>query len=84
VARTARHFGHARPTVYRWLGRFDRVCRETLEDRSSPEITKAEATLEGLRPALLAWETTCDSFRPHQAVGYLAPAERLALIGIDA
>jgi transposase InsO family protein len=35
VARTARHFGYSRPTVYRWLARFDRTRLETLEDHSS-------------------------------------------------
>lgn len=35
VSRTARHFGYSRPTVYRWLDRFDRSRLETLEDRSS-------------------------------------------------
>jgi putative transposase len=35
VSRTARHFGVARPTVYRWLRRFDRFRLESLEDRSS-------------------------------------------------
>ena len=35
VSRTARHFGVSRPTVYRWLGRFDRFRLETLEDRAS-------------------------------------------------
>ncbi len=35
VARTARHFGYSRPTVYRWLARFERTRLETLEDRSS-------------------------------------------------
>jgi transposase InsO family protein len=35
VSRTARHFGYARPTVYRWLARYDRTRLETLEDRSS-------------------------------------------------
>lgn len=35
VSRTARHFGYARPTVYRWLARFERDRLETLEDRSS-------------------------------------------------
>jgi len=35
VSLTARHFGVGRPTVYRWLGRFDRFHLETLEDRSS-------------------------------------------------
>jgi transposase InsO family protein len=35
VSRTARHFGYSRPTVYRWLARYDRFHLETLEDRSS-------------------------------------------------
>jgi len=35
VSRTARHFGYSRPTVYRWLRRFERDRLETLEDRSS-------------------------------------------------
>ncbi len=35
VARTARHFGYSRPTVYRWLARFERARLESLEDRSS-------------------------------------------------
>ena len=35
VSLTARHFGVARPTVYRWLGRFDRYHLESLEDRPS-------------------------------------------------
>jgi putative transposase len=35
VARTARHFGFSRPTVYRWLRRYDRFALATLEDRPS-------------------------------------------------
>jgi transposase InsO family protein len=35
VSRTARHFGYSRPTVYRWLARFERDRLETLEDRDS-------------------------------------------------
>jgi len=51
VARTARHFGYSRPTLYRWLARFDRSRLESLEDRSSrparrrrPTWTLAELT----------------------------------------
>jgi transposase InsO family protein len=40
VSRTARHFGYARPTVYRWLRRFDRSRLETLEDRSSRPLRR--------------------------------------------
>lgn len=35
VSRTARHFGYSRPTVYRWLTRFERTRLESLEARSS-------------------------------------------------
>ena len=35
VSLTARRFGISRPTVYRWLRRFDRHRLETLEDRPS-------------------------------------------------
>jgi putative transposase len=34
VSLTARHFGFSRPTVYRWLVRFERWRLESLEDRS--------------------------------------------------
>lgn len=35
VSFTARHFGLSRPTVYRWLGRFDPARLSTLENRST-------------------------------------------------
>lgn len=35
VSLTARHFGWSRPTVYRWLGRYDPRHLGRLEDRSS-------------------------------------------------
>ena len=44
------------------------------------EVTDAEATLADLRPALLAWETTYNTVRPHQALSYRTPAEFLASI----
>lgn len=47
------------------------------------EVTDAEATLAGLRPALLEWETIYNSVRPHQALGYLTPAEYLASLHPD-
>jgi transposase InsO family protein len=47
------------------------------------EVTDAEATLAALRPALLAWEAVYNTIRPHQALGYLTPAEYLASIGVD-
>ncbi|MGO9178234.1 MAG: integrase core domain-containing protein [Candidatus Limnocylindrales bacterium] len=30
-----------------------------------------------------AWETTYNTVRPHQALGYLTPAEYLASLGVD-
>jgi putative transposase len=45
------------------------------------EVTDAEATLGGLQPALREWETTYNTVRPHQALGYLTPAEYLAALG---
>jgi len=47
------------------------------------EVTDAEPDLAGLRPALLEWEEVYNTVRPHQALGYLTPAEYLASIGID-
>ena len=47
------------------------------------EVTDAEATLAALGPALRDWETTYNTIRPHQALGYLTPAEYLASIGVD-
>ena len=46
-------------------------------------MTDAEATLAALGPALRDWETTYNTIRPHQALGYLTPAEYLASIGVD-
>jgi putative transposase len=44
VSHTARHFGYSRPTVYRWLARFDRSRLETLEDRSSAPRRRRRTT----------------------------------------
>jgi transposase InsO family protein len=41
------------------------------------QVTAAEPDLDSLRPALLAWETCYNTVRPHQALGYLTPAEWL-------
>jgi putative transposase len=47
------------------------------------EVTNAEPDPASLRAALLAWEDTYNRVRPHQALGYLTPAEYLASLGID-
>jgi transposase InsO family protein len=63
VSLTARHFGFSRPTVYRWLGRYDRFHLETLEDRPSrprrrrrPTWSQAElAAVRDLRARYPRW-----------------------------
>ena len=44
VSRMARHFGDSRPTVYRWLTRFERDRLETLEDRGSAPRRRRRST----------------------------------------
>jgi putative transposase len=59
VSRTARHFGYSRPTVYRWLARFDHARLETLEDRSSAPCRRRRTTwtVEQLRAVRTVRET---------------------------
>ena len=47
------------------------------------EVTDAEPDLGSLQAALRDWETTYNTIRPHQALGYLTPAEYLASLGAD-
>jgi len=47
------------------------------------EVTDAEPELASLQVALLDWETTYNTVRPHQALGYLTPSEYLASLGAD-
>jgi len=47
------------------------------------EVTDAEPDLASLQEALRDWEITYNHVRPHQALGYLTPAEYLASLGID-
>jgi len=47
------------------------------------EVTDAEPELEAFQVELRAWEVVYNTIRPHQALGYLTPAEYLASIGID-
>lgn len=42
------------------------------------EVTPSAWTLAELRPELRAWEDIYNTVRPHQALGYLTPAEFLA------
>jgi len=51
VSRTARHYGYSRPTLYRWLARYERLRLETLENRSSAPRRRRRPTwtIEQLR-----------------------------------
>lgn len=42
------------------------------------ELSTADTDLHSLRSELLAWEHTYNHIRPHQALGYLTPAQFLA------
>jgi putative transposase len=59
VSQTARHFGYSRPTVYRWLARFDRFRLESLEDRPSTPRRRRRPTwtVEQLRAVKAVRET---------------------------
>ena len=48
------------------------------------EVTDAEPDLPALGAALRDWVWTYNHVRPHQALGYLTPAEHLATLGIEA
>jgi transposase InsO family protein len=47
------------------------------------EVTTAEPAIEAFQAELRAWEVVYNTIRPHQALGYLTPAEYLASVGID-
>ena len=47
------------------------------------EVTTAEPDLSSLQAELRAWEIVYNTIRPHQALGYLTPAEYLASVGVD-
>ncbi len=47
------------------------------------EVTAAEPDLASLQAELRVWETVYNTIRPHQALGYLTPAEYLASVGVD-
>jgi transposase InsO family protein len=43
-------------------------------------VTTAEPELEAFQVELRTWETVYNTIRPHQALGYLTPAEYLASV----
>jgi transposase InsO family protein len=46
------------------------------------EVTDAEPDLPSLGAALAEWEHVYNHVRPHQALGYLTPAECVASFGL--
>ena len=46
-------------------------------------MTLAEPELAAFQIELRAWDTVYDTIRPHQALGYLTPAEYLGSVGFD-
>ena len=44
---------------------------------------RAEPELEAFLVAIRARQTVYNTIRPHQALGYLTPAEYLASVGVD-
>lgn len=47
------------------------------------EVTDAELELVALQASLADWEVCYNTIRPHQALGYLTPAEYLASVGVE-
>jgi transposase InsO family protein len=47
------------------------------------EVTTAEPDLASLQAELRVWELVYNTIRPHQALGYLTPAEYLASVGVE-
>lgn len=62
-------------------GTVERANRTHLEEFY--EVTDAEPSLSAFQVGLRAWELVYNTIRPHQALGYLTPAEYLASVGVD-
>jgi transposase InsO family protein len=67
-----------RPQLHGTVERANRTHAEEFH-----EVTDAEPELSSWREALLDWEWTYNHVRPHQALGYLTPAEFLASLRTD-
>lgn len=57
-------------------GRVERLNRTAREE--CYDLTCEDFTVSGLSRAARRWEHTYNHIRPHQALGYLSPAEFLA------
>lgn len=64
-------------------GRWRAPCADRTHTEDSCEVTDAPPDLAARQAELAAWEVCYNTIRPHQALGYLTPAEYLASIGID-
>jgi transposase InsO family protein len=62
-------------------GTVERANRTHLEEFY--EVADAEPSLVAFQAGLRAWEIVYNTIRPHQALGYLTPAEYLASVGVD-
>jgi transposase InsO family protein len=62
-------------------GTVERANRTHLEEFY--EVTDAEPDLAAFQVGLRAWESVYNTIRPHQALGYLTPAEYLASVGVE-
>ena len=64
------------PPSHKLNGHVERAHRTHTEELY--EITRAHFALALLKAELRTWEHTYHTVRPHQALGYLTPAEFLA------
>lgn len=72
---------HLPPRSPKLHGSVERANRTHTEEFY--EVTDAASELEDLQAGLADWELCYNTVRPHQALGYLTPAEYLASVGVD-
>ena len=60
-----------RPNYPQRNGRIERSFRT--DEEEFYQVEDLPADLGGLGQALLAWNLTCETARPHQALGYMTP-----------
>jgi len=58
-------------------------CANRTHTEGFYEVTDAGPELESLQAGLADWEVCYNTIRPHQALGYLTPAEYLASLGVE-
>lgn len=70
--------GYLRPPHVYFTGSANRTHTEEFY-----EVADVEPDLVSLQAGWAAWEVCYNTIRPHQALGYLTPAEYLDSIGLD-